>query len=197
MRRRPDVQGDNGYAWKVPNDRMGMYAAVHPEKVDPLTVMATCALWYFNGRGFHSTIPWWAVSVIDLERRGEQPEPLHHYPGSEYELLVVRLDPRAGTPPVNGEGGMAVVEGEMAFQFHGLTREQASDVCTFFVDALCGGYAHPDQTWANQNRERLTRLVRDYYIGRYGGAVRVRYPEVDPLTGIFTGFEEEGSWVTA
>lgn len=195
--RKPDVKGDAALAWEVPMDRMAQFATTHPEKVDPLSVMSTVGQWFVNGRGFHPFWHWWSIAVIDLERRGEQDEPHRHYPGAEYELMILSLDPAHSPPPVNGEGPMHwLTPPDLVMQFHGITREQAHAIGRFLVEACCAGNTSPDSDWRRQNRSSLTNLVREYYIGRYGGPVRSRYPEIDER-GVFTGAEEAESWVTA
>jgi hypothetical protein len=194
--RKPDVLGDAGQAWEVPKERMASFAAVHPDKVDPLAVLGTVGAWYLNGRGFHPFWSWWMIDVVDLERRGDQPEPQRHYPDAEYELIVLSLDPAGGVPPLNGEGGADyLTPPDLTLQFHGLTREQARKIGVFFVEACCAGNTSPDSDWRRQNRKALTDLVRNYYVGRYGGPSRSFMPEVDER-GVFTGAEETVSWVS-
>lgn len=189
--RKPDVKGDAALAWLVPKERMEVYAMQHPEEHLEQSVASTVCLYYVNGRGFHPFWMWWAIACVDLRAPG--PPPNLHYPAAEYELMTLSLDPNAGSPPINGDGPFRPLGVDLAIQFHGLNDKQARDVTRFYVEAVCAGNTSPDRDWQASNRASLTKLVSDYYIGRYGGTIRSRRPDVDEA-GIFTGEEEPEPW---
>ena len=194
--RKPDIKGDNANAWRVPKRRASAWAALHPEKVDPVTLMTTVDLWYVNGKGFHPFWSWWAVSAVSLEDIEGVAPANKHYPEAEWELSIWSIG--SGEPAVNGDGGFKAMEPpDLLLQFHGLERGQVEGVERLLVEAICAGRTSPDSDWRRQNMSAMVKVVNDYYIGLFGGAARSRKLEVDPFTGRFTGQEdaEQMAWV--
>ena len=215
--RAPDIAGTDANAWMVPLDRARAWYRDHQGEMPDEGLSNTHAMYYVNGRGFNSTAQWWLVALMDLEQRPRQPMPMFHY-GSDprsinaalrtgkplkpalghalpqYELLIVTLDSKHGTPPVSGEGPFFVDERAlpMPFQWHGLTLAESKDITMFAVEALCAGRACGDLEVMPQRQwqEILTKIVNDYRKGKFGGGVR-RPLEIDVYTSRFTGREVE------
>jgi len=174
--RRPDIKGDAANAWQTPL----------PDK--KFALGTTLDLWMVNGKGFHPFWSWWAVSTIDLgDFPGVRPA-FKKYAAAEVELAVYALSSKSGTPPVNGEGPFDALEpANLVVHWHGITKAQSCLVVRFLVEAICAGSATPDPDSRRKNTEAMNKLVNDYYIGRYGGPVRMHPLEIDPFRECFTG----------
>jgi hypothetical protein len=215
--RAPDIAGTDASAWMVPLDRARAWYREHQGAVPDEGLSNTHAMYYVNGRGFNSTAQWWLIALLDLEQRPRQPAPVFHYgvdpvqvAGAirmgqrvqpergkalpQYELLIVTLDSKHGTPPVSGEGPFFVDQRAepMSFQWHGLSRDESKQIAMFTVEALCAGRACGDLEVMPQRQwqEILVRIVNDYRRGKFGGGVR-KPLEIDVYTHRFTGKESE------
>lgn len=88
------------------------------------------------------------ISVIHL-RDIEGAKPANkQYPEAEYEFLIVSLNPDHQPDPDNAAATFRhLTPIDVAEQFHGLTDEQAKELCELAVRTIVDGVASPDQDW--------------------------------------------------
>lgn len=162
-RRDPDIDDALGSAWKstaesdVPDHQANIAAYLVTGKKHATTP----ADW---AGPFHIFWNWWMVGVIHLrEIEGVKP-PHKQYPEAEYELMIVSLNPEAGEPDVDGAPGTLsfLSPVDVVEQFHGITDEQAAQVCEAAVKSICMGTMSPDQDFRSAWHRVIQQTVAQY-----------------------------------
>lgn len=134
--REPDLKGHGTAAWRVDISK----------PADPAQT-ATLASWLVTGP-FHPLWNYWSISVIHLRDIPGVKPANKQYPEAEYEFMIVSLNPdRAPHPDRPNETFHHLTPIDVAEHFHGLTDDQAKELCELAVRSIVGGLASPDQDW--------------------------------------------------
>lgn len=109
----------------------------------PSTSIAT---WIVNGP-YHPFWAWWQVCVIHLRPVLGVPAAYKAYPEAEYEFSIYSLNPEAGEPDIAaleagaGYGVKVLTPPDVQYHFHGVTDEQAAEICRHAVRAIVDGHS--------------------------------------------------------
>jgi hypothetical protein len=89
---------------------------------------AGVAAWFMHLPGQAPAAAWdkYMLAVASLDDVPGLPPPHRQYPGAEYELLLVALDPDLGPRVDDVETWMPMRPPNLVKQFHGVTREQVA-----------------------------------------------------------------------
>lgn len=114
---------------------------------------------------YHPFWSWWYLGLIHLRDIPGVPPPQKTYPEAEYELMCLSLnpDPKDGRPSIpdldkieegdveNGLPGF-LTPADWIVQFHGVTDEQAIEVCDLAARAIANGMSCDVdyRSWWNQ-----------------------------------------------
>jgi hypothetical protein len=127
--RKPDHSGVAS-AWKM---EFGDYA--RPEQA------ATLNGYVINGP-YHPFWKWWMVAVIHLREIDGVPSANKQYPEAEYEFMILSIDPERNQPdpdkPFPQDVGY-LQPPDCVVQFHGVTDEQAAEICQMSARAISMG----------------------------------------------------------
>lgn len=75
--------------------------------------------WFLHLPGVHPFWQHYRLSVVDLAPDPEMRPPVLQYPGAQYELLVIALDPERRPEALNPTTWSALLPVNIALQFHG------------------------------------------------------------------------------
>lgn len=122
---------------------------------------ATLDLWLLDCPKYHPAWSHYICSLASLRPFPGIPEPVLHYPGAQYELLVYAAKQPA---PEVGADYMRwfethLVPANLVHQFHGLSDELARGVLTKLVRAFVDGTCSPDTDFRSLQVAKLTEWI--------------------------------------
>lgn len=154
--RDPDKRGLGTEAWR---SRM---ASVDE---DP-RVAANIEGWVVKGP-YHPAWSYWMVGCIDLAEHPGVDPPKKQYPEAEFEVMIVSLDPKCYPPDPDSPAGLTfLTPPDLVFQFDGVTREQAGEICSLVVDHALNGRSL-DSDFRAWWESALRETVAHYKAGRH------------------------------
>lgn len=126
----------------------------------PMEGKTTLAQWFMTLPGQH---PFWSkyvLSVIHLRDEESTAPAKKDYPEATYEICLIALDPERKPVPENRETWRFLTPLNARVQFHGITDEQAAEVCALAARALTDGFlpAEPDHPLA---KAFWTKAIKD------------------------------------
>ena len=160
MRGPPTFEGPAGRAWEVTRPTQS-----------PEAWTGNIIQFQVNRPGAHPFWSWWVLSVVHL-RDIPNVRPAHkNYPEAEYELLIVALDPEKPMPeptPDQETPGVTyafLTPVDVAYQFHGLTDDQAAELGRMAARTIVNGHLSPDQDYRQAWRATLAGTVEHLALG--------------------------------
>lgn len=159
--REPDKSGEVARAWRW----------TPPESAEPADeqphLESEVATWFVNGP-FHPHWSWWLVMCIDLIDRPGLPKPHLQFPGAEYEIIILSVDPK-WTPDVDAKPGEVpyLTPADLTYQFDGVRREAAEEIVGLMIEAIVRGIFSPDSDYRENWRQSLDHTVQHYKEGRH------------------------------
>lgn len=140
----PTYEGQAGRAYRCEGVRDQVIAEGDP------TAITGIVQWLLHVPGAHPFWSWWALNAIHLRDVPGMPPANKHYPGAEYELLVVALNPEHPAPDprrVPEDGLKFLTPVDVCEQFHDVPGgdEKVRELIELFAKAVCDGALSPDQ----------------------------------------------------
>lgn len=134
---------------------------------------AGIASWMIQGP-YHPFWSWWLVGVVHLRDIPGTPAAKRHYPEAEYEFTIWSIkSPPSGeiTPDIEKlrAGDLTARDTilhpcDVVFQFHGVTDEQAAEICEVAVNAIVAGQSC-DSDFREWWKTSLAATVQHYVLG--------------------------------
>lgn len=148
--KRPDQEGKAGRAWLIPESKDPEHAA-------------SLASWLVNVPEAHPYWEWWLLSVVHLRSVPGVAEPKLLYPGAQYELAIITLDPEDGPSPDKPEGFLYFHPPDVTEQFSGVADAEATLIGGLSTQALVEGRIFPnaEEDW----KKLLTETVLSIQAG--------------------------------
>lgn len=151
-----------------PDKRGPATAAWHSRPSDPdvPNLAAHVDAWVIQGP-FHPHWSYWMVGAVDLAEHPGVDPPHKNYPGAEFEIMVVSLDPKCYPPDPDAPAGLAfLTPPDLVFQFDGISREQVAEILGLMVDQIVGGRSC-DSDFRGSWEQSLATTVEHYKTGRH------------------------------
>jgi len=110
------------------------------------------------------------VLCVDLIARPGQPAPYLQFPGAEFEIIILSIDPD-WEPDPDAEPGKVpyLTPPDLTYQLDGLSREAVAEIVELMIDRICEGLS-PDSDLRGFWTDALDATVRHYKEGRHGPA---------------------------
>jgi hypothetical protein len=134
MRRKPDVEGPYGRAWRL--------ATPKPEHA------ACLGSWIVNVPGAHPFWEHWLVALVHLRDVPGIPPAHKKYTSAEFEFSIQSINPETcpePDPDKSGDGYPLLRPIDVVEQFHGLSDHDAQRVVDRCIEAMLHGRISPDQ----------------------------------------------------
>lgn len=161
--REPDQSGI-AQAWHIPLSENAIQSHIDDWGYPPTSI----SQWFIKGP-YHPFWHWWMVSVIDLKDHEGIPPANKQYPEAEYEFGIYSLDGEVNIDAcdrgdVTNRGFKPLSPPDVIFHFHGLTSEQASEICEAAVTLIVNGQSC-DSDFREYWKSLLARTVEHYTLG--------------------------------
>jgi hypothetical protein len=116
---------------------------------------------------WHPLWSWWMVSVVHLRDLPGMTPAKKHYPEAEYEFLIVSIDPQTRPDPDRPfpQNVKYLTPVDVCEQFHGVTDDQAAEICTAAIRAITRGSASPNQDYRSWWKDAIAKTVEHYKAG--------------------------------
>lgn len=123
--------------------------------------------WLIYVPGAH---PFWhsyIVATISLATLEGVKAAVKHYPGAEYEMMILALDPEHPLPDVTSMTSTyrPLLPPNLMKQWHGTTLEQAKEVTELMVRSFVDGYTSPDSDYRRMNELMIDNTVEHMVLG--------------------------------
>lgn len=161
--RDPDKTGV-AQAWLIPISQEAIDAHIKEWGYLPASIRQ----WFIKGP-YHPFWHWWMVSVIDLKDHEGMPPANKQYPEAEYEFIIMSLDGEVNIDACDkgkpeNRGFTYLQPPDVVFHFHGVTPEQASEICDSAVSLIVNGQSC-DSDFREYWKSMLARTVEHYILG--------------------------------
>lgn len=161
---KPDSKSGIVKAWKVDINDAIIAAHVKEWGYPPAGVRT----WYVLGP-FNPVWHWWMVAVISLKDIEGVPPAKKQYPEAEYEFGIYSLSGEVNIDACDkgdlANRGFGILwPPDVIFHFHGLTDDQASQVCDHAVRAIVSGIS-PDSDNRSWWEGSLAATVTHFTLG--------------------------------
>lgn len=161
--REPDKSGV-AQAWLIPLNQESVDAHIKEWGYPPATIRQ----WFVVGP-YHPFWHWWMVSVIDLKDHDGMPPAHKQYPEAEYEFMIMSLNGEVNieacdTGDFENRGFKYLTPPDVVFHFHGVTEEQACEICDAAVSLIVKGQSC-DSDFREYWKAMLARTVEHYVLG--------------------------------
>jgi hypothetical protein len=145
-RRLPDLAGPAGEAWELPVKK------------------GRLSFWLVQCPDAHPFWKWWVVTLAVFRELPIAPGTRRLYPQAEYEFAIGAIDPYlcpAPDPAKAEQEYPELVPLDVVKQFHGITDEQATELCKTSVQGIVGGLLSPDDDQRGKWAPAIDTMVKE------------------------------------